>query len=140
MRAEKEAKMKGAQKVENKPKGVMGAMGKVVVGMAPPANQGKSKSALRREKAKQKKDEEDARRALEEKLLTEVPPAATSDEPSSTNNDSTDPEKRGRKIKKTLKQIEELKGRDQASLNDDQKRKIESEKELVEELASLGIQ
>lgn len=138
MRAEKEAKMKGAQKVEDKPKSVMGVSGKVVVGMAPPANQGKSKSALRREKAKQKKDEEDARRALEEKVLAEAPPAPTPAEAST--NESTDPEKRGRKIKKTLKQIEELKARDPSSLNEDQKRKIESEKELLTELASLGIQ
>ncbi len=136
MRAEKEGKMKGAQKVEDKPKAVLGVSGKVVVGMAPPV-QGKSKSALRRDKAKQKKEEDETRKVLEEKVervLVEGPHAQDS------SNDAVDAEKRGRKIKKTLKQIEELKARDPASLNEDQAKKVESEKELRAELASLGIQ
>ena len=132
MRAEKERNMKGAQKVADKPKAVVGASGKVVVGMAPPA-QGKSKSGLRREKAKQKKEEEDARKALEEKILKE-------EQQANESGAAADSEKRGRKIKKTLNQIEDLKAKDPASLNDDQKKKIASEDELRNELASLGIQ
>lgn len=137
MRAEKEGKMKGAQKVAEKPKAVVGVTGKVVVGMAPPA-QGKSKSALRREKAKQKKEEEDARKALEEKVLLaeEQPVKGEATGPEA----AVDPEKRGRKIKKTLKQIDDLKARDPSTLNEDQKQKIESEADLLKELASLGIQ
>ena len=130
MHADKESKMKGAQKVVDKPKIVMGATGKVVVGLAPAAAQGKSKSALRREKTKQKKEEEDARKALEEKVAVEV--AAASAEP-------VDPEKRAKKINKTLKQIEELKGKEQSTLNEDQQKKIDSEKELRDELAKLGV-
>jgi translation initiation factor 2A len=130
MNAEKESKMKGAQKVVEKPKVVMGAAGKVVVGLAPAAEQGKSKSALRREKTKQKKEEEDARKALEEKVAVEAAAASA---------ESVDPEKRARKINKTLKQIEDLKQKDSATLNEDQQKKIDSEKELRDELAKLGV-
>jgi translation initiation factor 2A len=130
MRAEQEGKLKGAQKVADKPKAVVGASGKVVVGMAAPA-QGKSKSALRREKVKQKKEEEDARTALEAKVLVEEAQVPTpTDVP---------PENRARKIKKALKQIEDLRAKDPSSLNEDQKKKIDSEVELREELASLNL-
>jgi translation initiation factor 2A len=130
MHAEKESQMKGAQKVLDKPKIVMGATGKAVVGLAPAAAQGKSKSALRREKTKQKKEEEDARKALEEKVAVEVAAAST---------ESVDPEKRAKKINKTLKQIEELKGKDPSTLNEDQQKKIDSEKDLRDELGNLGV-
>jgi translation initiation factor 2A len=132
IRAEKEGKMMGAQAVKDKPAKIMGASGKVVVGLAPPpTTQGKSKSALRREKEKQKKKEEEARKALEEKMLVEQK-AAEAQAP-------VDPEKRARKIKKTLKQIDDLKTKDPSALNDDQKMKIDSEKELLDELAGLGL-
>jgi len=134
MRAEKEGKMKGAQKVADKPKAVVGATGKVIVGMAPPT-QGKSKSALRREKAKQKKEEEEARKALEEKVAVEA-----KRDSGNAQSEAVDPEKRARKIKKTLKQIDDLRAKDPATLNDDQKKKIESEADLRKELASLNIQ
>ena len=130
MRAEKEGKLVGARKVTEKPK-VVGVTGKVVVGMAPPT-QGKSKSALRREKAKKKKEEEEARQAMEAKALAEQEAAKTTAEP-------IDPQKRARKIKKTLKQIDELKKKDASALNDDQKKKIESEQSLLDELAKLEI-
>lgn len=126
IRAEKDGKMKGAQKVAEKPK-IMGATGKAVVGMSAPSQE-KSKSAQRREKAKQKKEEEAARKALEEKLLAEAKTA-----------EPVDPEKRARKIKKNLKQIDDLKKKDPSSLNDEQKAKIEGEKELRDELEKLGI-
>ena len=130
MRAEKEGKLVGARKVTEKPK-VVGVTGKVVVGMAPPT-QGKSKSALRREKAKKKKEEEEARQAMEAKALAEQEAAKTTAEP-------IDPQKRARKIKKTLKQIDELKKKDASARNDDQKKKIESEQSLLDELAKLEI-
>ena len=131
MRAEKEGKMMGAQKIADKPKLMVGVTGKAIPGLvAPQAQQGKSKSALKREKAKQKKEEEAARKALEEKAAQE--PAPSSDA-------AQDPEKRARKIKKTLKQIEDLKAKDPATLNDDQKQKIDTEKELRDELASLNL-
>ena len=120
----------GAQKVADKPKAVVGATGKVVVGLAAPA-QGKSKSALRREKTKQKKEEEDTRKALEVKVLVV--------EPTLTAPTAPAPENRARRIKKTLKQIDELKAKDPSSLNEDQKKKIDSEAELLQELASLDI-
>jgi translation initiation factor 2A len=131
IRAEKDGKSVGARKVAEKPK-VTGATGKVVVGLAP--TEGKSKSAFRREKTKKKKGEEAARLALEEKVLAETK-AAEAAQPTQ----SVDPEKRGKKVNKILKQIEELKKKDPSSLNDDQKKKLESEGALREELAKLGI-
>ena len=131
MRAEREGGSVQAGKVKAKPK-ITGATGKVVVGMAPVEQ--KSKSALRREKAKKKKEEEAARQAMEEKVLAEAK-AAEAAQPAQ----AADPEKRAKKIKKTLRQIDDLKAKDPSSLNDDQKKKIESEASLREELAKLGI-
>eukprot|EP00980_Cylindrotheca_fusiformis_P008299 scaffold1736_cov127-Cylindrotheca_fusiformis.AAC.113 len=134
MRAEKEGKTVGARKVLDKPK-VTGATGKVVVGLAP--TEGKSKSALRKEKAKKKKEEEAAQRALEEKVLAEAKAAEAAQAAQSAQ--SVDPEKRARKVKKTLKQIEDLKKRDPSTLNEDQKAKVETEGALREELSKLGL-
>jgi len=133
MRAEKEGKMLGAQKVSKNSslmkKPVVGATGKVVVGMAPTEQkEGKSKSALRREKQQQKKKEEAARKALEEKLAAEQ-----------EANKPVDPSKRAKKINKVLRQIDDLKQKDPSELNDDQKKKIESEQELRDELAKLNV-
>jgi uncharacterized protein with WD repeat len=50
-----------------------------------------------------------------------------------------DPEKRGRKLKKLLKQIHDLKGREPEDLNDDQKAKLASEATVLAELAELGL-
>merc|ERR1712166_1718637 len=63
IKAEKDGKMLGAQKVTNNnsaiKRGVVGQAGKVV-GLAPPEQkEGKSKSALRREKLQQKKRREE---------------------------------------------------------------------------------
>lgn len=131
MRAAKDGKLVGARKVTEKPK-VKGATGSVVVGLAPA--QGKSKSALRREKAKKKKEEEADRQAMEEKVLAE---AKAQEEAKAAQ--SVDPEKRAKKLKKTLRQIDDLKQKDPASLNEDQKMKIETEQELRDELAKLAI-
>jgi translation initiation factor 2A len=137
MRAEKEGKMMVAQKVVEKPRAVVGVTGKVVVGMsAADASQGKSKDAKRRERQKQKKEEEAARKALEDKLLADQKvkeaEAAAAAQP-------VDPEKRARKIKKLLKQIDELKEKDPSTLNEEQRKKIASEKDLLDEMAKLGV-
>ena len=133
MKREKEANMKTAQVVTGKPKkAVSAATGKVIPGLVvKPEDEGKSKSAIKREKqklAKQRKEEEEKKQAEAEaaKAATAAPSAE-------------DAEKRARKIKKTLKQIEDLKKKDPGTLNDDQKAKISSEESLQQELASLGL-
>mmetsp|Transcript_31289 Transcript_31289/g.65611 ORF Transcript_31289/g.65611 Transcript_31289/m.65611 type:complete len:656 (-) Transcript_31289:2324-4291(-) len=137
IRSEKEGKMLGAQKVTKNnsimKRQVVGASGKVVVGMAPTEqNQGKSKSALRREKQQQKKKEEAARKALEEKLAAEQKAQEEA-------NKVVDPAKRAKKINKVLRQIDDLKQKDPSELNEDQAKKVASEKALRDELAQLGL-
>lgn len=137
MRAEKEGKMLGAQKITKNSsvvkRPVMGATGKVVVGMAPAEQkEGKSKSALRREKQQKKKKEEAARKALEEKLAAEQKSQEEANKP-------VDPVKRAKKINKVLRQIDELKQKDPSELNEDQRKKLESEKDLRDELAKLNV-
>ena len=111
--------------------GPVGAASVGPVGSDPDA---KSKNALRREKqrlvkekaerdaaeAEQRKKEEDAARAEANKL---------------------DPDKRAKKLKKTLKQIDEIKAKaaQGMELNEDQKMKLASEEELRKELESLGL-
>jgi translation initiation factor 2A len=131
MRADEAGKLKGAQKVDDRPKTFVGAYGQVVSGLAPPA-QGKSKSAVRREKVKQKKDEEEARKELEAKVLAET-------KTEEATPAAVPPENRARKIKKLLKQIDDLKAKDPSSLNEDQQKKIDAEAELRQELASLNL-
>ena len=86
MRAEKEAHMKGAQKVvQPTTPQVVGVTGKVVVGLAPTQPpKGKSKSALRREKLKQKKEEEATRKALEERVAQTITPSTAAEAASGT--------------------------------------------------------
>ena len=137
MRAEKEGKMLGAQKITKNSsvmkRPVVGATGEVVVGMAPTEQkEGKSKSALRREKQQQKKKEEAARKALEEKLAAEQKAQEEA-------NKSVDPVKRAKKINKVLRQIDDLKQKDASELNEDQIKKIATEKDLRDELAKLSI-
>lgn len=137
MRAEKEGKMLGAQKVAKNSsimkRQVVGATGKVVVGMAPvEQKEGKSKSALRREKQQKKKKEEAERKALEEKLAAEQKAQEEA-------NKVVDPAKRAKKINKVLRQIDDLKQKDPSELNEDQIKKIATEKELREELAKLNV-
>lgn len=120
--------MKTAARVVEKPKN---AQGNVVVGMAS-TDGSKSKSAMKREKMKKKKEEQAAADAAA-KAAEEAQAAAA------TAAVSVDPEKRARKLKKTLKQIGDLKAKDPSTLNDDQKAKVASEEELRKELASLGL-
>jgi len=88
----------------------------------------KSKSAIKREKAKLKKKQEQQKAAAAQAAAPAPEPAA-----------AVDPEKRARKIKKTLKQIDDLKKKDASALNEDQKTKMASEESLLAELAQLGI-
>ena len=131
MRREKEGKLQTATRVVEKPKN---ALGQVVVGMV---DTGKSKSALKREKQKKKKEEQAAAEAAA-KAAAEAQAAAAA-ATATAAPESVDPEKRARKLKKTLKQIDDLKARDPSTLNDDQKAKIASEEELRKELAELGL-
>mmetsp|Transcript_78 Transcript_78/g.95 ORF Transcript_78/g.95 Transcript_78/m.95 type:complete len:659 (+) Transcript_78:70-2046(+) len=130
IRAEKEGKMLGAQKVTNNKnsimRGVVGTTGKVVIGLAPSEQkEGKSKSALRREKQQQRKKEDEARKELEAKQVIE--------------QKKSDPVKRAKKINKTLRQIDELKQKDPSALNEDQIEKIATEQELRGELSKLKV-
>ncbi|KAI2513183.1 Eukaryotic translation initiation factor eIF2A [Fragilaria crotonensis] len=106
----------------------------VPVGMAPPPPEGKSKTALRREKQKLQKlkeEEEEAKAKAKEEAAAAAAIAAA--------NAKADPEKRAKKINKILRQIEELKTKDESTWNDDQKRKVASEPELLAELATLQL-
>lgn len=153
MRREREGTMLTATKVEPKSKlaAAVGAAGtpksvltgKAIPGLAVEAPSGKSKSALKREKAKLKKEQEEARQKEKEKLQEsekqqqQQQPASES-EPQA-GEAAADAEKRARKIKKTLKQINELKQRDPSELDEGQKAKVASESSLLEEVAQLGV-
>ena len=134
MRREKEGKLQTATRVVEKPKN---ALGNVVVGLANP-DAGKSKSALKREKQKKKKEEQEAAETAA-KAAAEAQAAAAAAAVQATPAPAADPEKRARKLKKILKQIEDLREKDPASLNDDQKAKIASEESIRKELADLGV-
>jgi translation initiation factor 2A len=129
MRAEKEGNMMKATRVIAKPvvPGLVPTGKNLPVGMVA-EEPVKSKSAIRRERQKKnkvKQEENEVREKEEaEKEVVEEP---------------SDPEKRIRKIKKTLKQIEDLKERGLSELNDDQMTKLASEEELRKELAQLEI-
>ena len=135
IRAEKEGKIVGATKVEPK-KGVPGvsaiAKKNLPVGMVAENTNEKSKNAQRREKqklVKAKKDEEEAKLKAEQEEVQRAAKEAA----------AADPAKIARKLKKNLKQIDELKVKDPTSLNDEQKRKVASEADILAELAKLGL-
>uniref|UniRef100_A0A7S2YDS5 Eukaryotic translation initiation factor 2A n=1 Tax=Entomoneis paludosa TaxID=265537 RepID=A0A7S2YDS5_9STRA len=129
MRREKEGNLQTAARVvDTKVKTPTGAAS--VVGMT--AQPQKSKAALKREKEKKKKQQQEEQERL--KKEEEAAAAAAASAPS-----TADPEKRARKIMKTLKQIDDLKQKDASDLNEDQKAKVASEAELRAELAKLGL-
>eukprot|EP00978_Attheya_sp_CCMP212_P041776 scaffold244006_cov50-Attheya_sp.AAC.2 len=129
MRKEREGSTTGATKVVSKSSVVGASVSKkpTVVGMAP-AEQGKSKNALKKEKARMAK----LKAEEEERMRKEQEAAAAAAAP-------VDPKKRSKKISKLLKQIDELKSKDPSTLNDDQKSKLSSEEELRKELAGLSV-
>mmetsp|Transcript_58478 Transcript_58478/g.69794 ORF Transcript_58478/g.69794 Transcript_58478/m.69794 type:complete len:224 (-) Transcript_58478:171-842(-) len=98
----------------------------------------KSKSARARERQKAAKQ-----RALEEEkrmaLLKEEQERKAKQEKEAEAKANVDPEKRAKKIRKSLKQIADLKSRERSELNVDQLNKIAMEDELVKELESLGL-
>lgn len=103
-------------------------------GAAAASEGGKSKSTLRKEKlnfAKEKAEREAAEAEQRKK----------DEEKERIDANKADPEKRAKKIKKILKQIDEIKAKVSSGceLNDDQRKKIESEEVLLKELASLGL-
>ncbi len=101
------------------------------VGMAP-VKEGKSKNALKKERqklAKQKalEAEKEEKERLEREEKERLALAAA------------DPVKQAKKLNKVLKQIAGLKEKDPASLNEDQKKKLASEAEILEKLAALNV-
>jgi translation initiation factor 2A len=138
MRREKEASTQQATKVAPTPSAVAAPGKRLPVGMTEAP---KSKSALKREKLKAKKQQEDQverEKPTPDSGVTSNPAAATQAVALSTEP-AMDPEKRGRKLKKLLKQIQDLKGRGLEELNDDQKAKLASEATVLAELAELGL-
>jgi len=95
---------------------------------------GKSKNALRREKQRLAKEKAEKEAAEEEKRKKE-------EELARVAANKADPEKRAKKIRKILKQIDEIKSKAASGtkLNDDQKKKLTTEDELRKELASLNL-
>jgi len=109
------------------------------VGMASVVGSGggdgeKSKSALRREKQRLVKEKVEQEAAEAEQRKKE-------EEKARIEANKADPAKRAKKINKVLKQIDEIKAKlaSGVALNDDQKKKMESEESLRKELASLKL-
>jgi len=97
-----------------------------------PVKQGKSKNALKKERQKLAKQ-----KALEaEKEETE---RLEREEKERLALAAADPVKQAKKLNKVLKQIAGLKEKDPASLNEDQKKKLASEAEILEKLAALNV-
>jgi len=129
----KEKEGQGAGKVTAKSQ-VAAATGRSVVGLAPASTSQKSKSAQRREKVKLKKQQQEQQEKIIQQHSSSVPT-----EVSEAKTESVDPEKRAKKLKKILRQIEDLKTKDESSLNEDQRKKIASEAEILKELEGLQI-
>ncbi len=132
MRREREGSSVGVTKVA--PRGaVVGANPKKgPVGMTTNVDGGKSKSALKKERQRlaKKKAEEEAKAEAERKAVEEKERAAAA---------AADPVKRSKKLKKIIKQIDELKAKDPSTLNEDQKKKLATEESIREELESLKL-
>ncbi|KAL7536057.1 hypothetical protein ACHAWF_005352 [Thalassiosira exigua] len=111
-----------------------GPVGAASVGGAAGAAGEKSKSAARREKQRLAKERAEREAAEAEERRKE-------EERARSEANKSDPEKRAKKIKKTLKQIEDIKAKAAggAEVNEDQRKKLAMEEELRKELASLGL-
>jgi translation initiation factor 2A len=128
MRKEREANTVVATKVVPKISSA-GPGARVPIGMMP-VEKPKRSSTVKKEPQRESKPIDAVK--VEEKLDS----ATKEDTEAST---SIDPEKRSKKLKKLLKQIEELKEKDPSTLNDDQQQKIASEADVIKELAQLGL-
>lgn len=127
LRKEKEGKVQGATKVVSiAPTAATAATGSIIPGLSVAAS-AKSKSQIKREKLKQKKEKTPS---VEETI--DSSPAVEK-----ASEQSIDPEKRARKLKKILCQIDDLKLI--SNLNDDQKAKVSSEALIRAELEQLGL-
>lgn len=154
LRREKEGTVQGATKVVGNTaattstnKSSIGT-NRVIPGLTQ-TNTTKTKSQLKREKLKQKLEQQQTTAVSTTTAMTpEVAEAAAKKEavkePMATGvtaavdiNNSVDVEKRVRKLKKILKQIEDLKLLS-VELNDDQKAKVASEPNILSELKDLG--
>jgi len=125
MRREREANLAGPVKVTRQNNSSIPGLApkKTIPGMAPVTTTSKRKKNKPKNNNKPKPVE--APKPVEPKPQVQEPT-------------QQDPEKRAKKIKKLLKQINELKASDK-ELNDDQKRKIESYDRLCAELKELGF-
>jgi translation initiation factor 2A len=146
MRKEKEGQVIGATAITAKVLATTLAVKKssipgMAAPVAPAAGGGKSKSQLKREKMKKQKEQQQQHPPMVEvPEPAHLPPSAEPAPESATATD--DAAKRARKIKKLLKQIDDLKEKikhDNSStlINDDQKAKLDSEVSLRAELATL---
>jgi len=144
LRREKEYETIGAMKVQPKPAVVIGcAAGSSIVlrtipGMTPVGATGdtKSKSTKQRERQQMKKQQKEGQEKLRVKVKEEEQAQAAT--AVTVLVPPVDPEKRAKKVKKLLKQIEELKAKDQSRLDHDQQKKVSIEATLLEELNELG--
>ncbi|KAL3802781.1 hypothetical protein HJC23_007558 [Cyclotella cryptica] len=111
-----------------------GPVGAASVGPVGSDPDSKSKNAVRREKQRLAKEKAEREAAEAEQRKKE-------EEAARAEANKLDPEKRAKKLRKTLKQIDEIKAKAEqgVELNEDQKMKLASEKELRKELASLGL-
>lgn len=105
------------------------------------AGGGKSKNALRRERQRQ---------AKQKAALAAATATTTTTSNNNSNNEPTppttpapketvSPEKILKKLRKQLKQIEQLKEKDFDSLNEDQKEKLANEQQILKQLKSLKL-
>lgn len=125
MRQEREGSAAATMgKKVTKKTGLVGASSVGPVGSAP-AEDAKSKNAIRREKQRLAKEKA-------EKEAIEAEQRKKEEEAARVEANKNDPEKRAKKLKKTLKQIDEIKAKaaDGIELNEDQKKKLESEDDL----------
>lgn len=139
MRREREGGISSIGRTTGSAAVVGGGGAKLPVGMSADNKTGaggKSKNALRKERQREAKKKREAEEAAAAAAAAEAAAAAAAEEKPAV---AVDPVKRAKKLKKTLKQIAELKAKDVSGLNDDQKRKIATEEAIVKELAELGI-
>ena len=140
LRREKEEGLQQARRVVVPPvvtaaAGATAPGGRVIPGLAPAV---KSKNAIKREKTKLKKQQQEETAGLASDAPVSPEPAQGQGAPPPPEENALDPEKRIRKLKKALKQIEEIKQRAETDLNDDQKSKLANEAKIRADLQELG--
>ena len=158
MRLEREGK--GAAKVvgkvaanTDKAKASGGVVGMAPVGSGP----GMTKNQIKKEKLRSKAEKEEKERLANEASAkamaaldggfggdADKPPPAPAPAPAPApgagdGDGAVDKDKKAKKVRKQLKAIADLKEKVLTSLNDDQKKKLDSEKGLVEELRLLEL-